>query len=266
MILPDGMYLLYVLAGHGDPPLVFLHGLGASQNIWQAVLPAFAEHHRVFALDLPGHGQSDKPAPEATDYSLAGIARVVAEALDVLELAPVVLIGHSLGGAVALQVALEQPDKVSRLVLVDSAGLGDEINPEILDRIEAEPSREEARKELALFFHDPHNILESGVEDLYQQHAEPGAWDALRVITAATFSRDGQRTGLPSRLGEVKVPTLILWGAEDRVIPATHANVGAQALNDAQVVVLEEIGHVPQIEDAAGFVRAVERFLAARPR
>jgi pyruvate dehydrogenase E2 component (dihydrolipoamide acetyltransferase) len=265
LTLPDGMRLFYVLAGRGEPPLVFLHGIGGTQSTWQAVLPAFAAHYRVCAVDLPGHGKSDKPAPETADYSLVGMGRAAAQALDALHLVPAVLIGHSLGGAVAMQVALENPEIVSRLVLVDCAGLGTEINPELLDRVEAEPSREEARKLLDLFFYDPRYILESGVEDTYRQRMEPGAQEALRTIAAANFGRSGQRTGLPPRLGQVKVPVLILWGAEDRVIPATHAQLGAQGMGRAQVAILEGVGHVPQLEDADGFVAAVQSFLRRRP-
>ncbi|MBV9282781.1 MAG: alpha/beta fold hydrolase [Chloroflexi bacterium] len=161
--LPDGTHLFSIQAGRGRPPLVFLHGLGGSQSTWQEVLPAFAERHRVCALDLPGHGASDKPSPAVADYSLPGIARLVADALDVLHLTPATLVGHSLGGAVALHVALERPDAVSRLVLVDSLGLGEEINPELLDRIEAQPRLAASRRLLELFFHNPLLVLPSGV-------------------------------------------------------------------------------------------------------
>lgn len=261
--LADGMQLFSVQAGRGRPPLVFLHGLGGSQSTWQEVLPAFAERHRVCALDLPGHGASDKPSPDVVDYSLPGIARMVAEALDILHLTPAVLIGHSLGGAVALSIALERLDAVSGLVLVDSLGLGEEINPELLDRIEAEPSLESSRGLLELFFHDPRHVVQSGVEDAYRQRLSPGAGEALRAVAAGSMSRNGQHTGLPARLPNVSVPALILWGGEDRVIPASHASAAADTLPAAQVEVLDGVGHVPQLEAADSFVQAVERFLAA---
>src|ERR687885_1619742 len=202
--LPGGVRLFYVLAGPAGavPPLVFLHGLGGSGSTWQTVLADLAVRHRVCALDLPGHGASDKPAPATADYSVAGLARAVAQALDLLGLAPAVLVGHSLGGAVAMQVALDRPAAVSRLVLVDSAGLGDEINSALLDRVEATPSRAEARRLLELFFCDERHVLDSTIEETYQQFCSPGAHDAIRAA-AASFTRAGQQTGLPGRLREL---------------------------------------------------------------
>lgn len=263
--LPDGRRIFYVLAGPlGATPLVFLHGLGGSQSTWQTVLGDLAATYRVCALDLPGHGQSDKPAPGAADYSLGSLAGAVVGALEALALRDAVLVGHSLGGAVAITVALGHPDRVSRLVLVDSAGLGDEINPEMLDRIEAAPSRAESRLLLELFFRDKRYVLESGIEDNYQGRLAPGADDAVRAVaSAAGFSRAGQRTGLPARLGELRRPVLIVWGAEDRVIPAGHATAAARTIDGARVEVFPQTGHVPQIEAASAFVRAVTEFVPA---
>jgi pyruvate dehydrogenase E2 component (dihydrolipoamide acetyltransferase) len=265
--LPGGVRLFYVLAGPAGavPPLVFLHGLGGSGSTWQTVLADLAARHRVCALDLPGHGASDKPAPATADYSVAGLARAVAQALDLLGLGQAVLVGHSLGGAVAMQVALDRPAAVSRLVLVDSAGLGDEINPALLDRVEAAPSRAEARRLLELFFYDDRHVLESAIEEMYQQFCSPGAHDAIRAAAAASFTRARQQTDLPGRMRELQQPVLLLWGAEDRVISARHARAAAQAIDGAQVEVWENVGHVPQLEAADRFVGAIERFLAAPP-
>ncbi|HET8626260.1 MAG TPA: alpha/beta fold hydrolase, partial [Thermomicrobiales bacterium] len=265
--LPGGLRLAYVLAGPaGATPLVFLHGLGGSQSTWQAVLGDLAGRFRVCALDLPGHGRSDKPAPAETDYSVRGLAAAVGQALDALGLAPAVLVGHSLGGAVALQLALDRPGAVRGLVLVDSAGLGDEVNPELLDRIAAPPSREEARRLLELFFHDPRFVLESGVEDLHRQRLAPGAADAVRAVAAACFSREGQRLDLRDRLGEIAAPALVVWGAEDRVFPARQAAEGAAALGDARAEVIPGAGHVPQVEAADRFAALVAAFAGGTGR
>ncbi len=263
--LADGRRLFYVLAGPATGTrLVFLHGLGGTQSTWQMVLPHLAEHFRVCALDLPGHGQSDKPAPAQTDYSLGSLASGVAQAMETLRLTPAVLIGHSLGGAVALTLALQHPDRVRALVLVDSLGLGNEINPELLDHIEAQPSQEEARKLLDLFFYDKRHVLDSGVEDLYHQQQSPGTHEAVRAVATGTMNRSGQLTNLPERLGDVSAPVLVLWGAEDQVIPARHATSASERLRGAQMKILAGAGHVPQIEQAEQFTQVLEDFLRAQ--
>ena len=260
--LADGRRLYAVLAGPtAAPPLVFLHGLSGSQATWSNVLADLVERYRVVALDLPGHGQSDKPAPAEADYSVAGLAAAVAQAIEALGLAPAVLVGHSLGGAAALRIALDRPESVRGLALVNSAGLGQEINPELLDRVEAEPSKEEVRRLLELFYEDKLLIRDRGVEEMYRALTSPGATEAVRAAAAANFDREGQRIDLRDRLGEVGVPTLVVWGELDRVIPVAHAAAAAEAIPGAWMEVMEGIGHVPQVEDAAGFARLLDRFV-----
>src|SRR5690606_33105788 len=116
-----------------------------------------------------------------TDYSLAGLASAVGEAIAAANLVPAVIVGHSLGGAVALQVALDRPKLVRGLVLIDSAGIGPEINPELLDRVEAEPSRDEVRKLLELFFEDKKLVLDRGIDEMYRGQTSPGADAALKA-------------------------------------------------------------------------------------
>ena len=131
---------------------------------------------------------------------------------------------------------------------------------ELLDRIEAPPSREEARRLLELFFEDRQLILERGVEEMYQARMTPGADAALQAAAAASFGREGQRIGLADRLGEVQVPTLIVWGEKDRVIPLEHALAALRVLPDGWLKILPGIGHVPQVEAPALFADAVGHF------
>jgi len=260
LTLASGHRLFALRAGAGvaTPPLVFLHGLGGAQTTWANVLPPLVEQGKVIALDLPGHGQSDKPADG--DYSVSGLTAQVIEALSTLKLPTAVFVGHSLGGAVALHLALERPELVQGLVLVNSAGLGEEIGLELLDRVEATPSRDEARRLLELFFEDKRLILERGVEEMYQARMTPGADAALQAAASASFSRQGQRIGLADRLGDVSVPTLVIWGEKDRVIPLDHALAAIRVLPDGWLKVLPGIGHVPQVEAPVLFASAVARF------
>ncbi len=264
VVLGDGRTISYLVAGPpSSTPLVFLHGLGGSRGTWENLLGDLVEEHRVLALDLRGHGLSDKPAPAATDYSIAGLAAAVREVLSTLTLAPSILVGHSLGGAVAIQIALDQPDLVVGLILVDSAGLGEEINPELLDLVDAEPSSENARHLLELFYEDKRLVLDRGVEEMHQGRRRPGVVEAERAVAGAAFSRDGQHTGLPARLNELAVPVLLISGVEDRVIPVDHVLAAARVIPDAWVKLMTGIGHVPQVEDASGLARTVDRFARA---
>jgi len=264
--LADGRRLSVLLAGPPKkPPLVFLHGLGGSSSSWSSALAELAPAHRVAAVDLPGHGRSDKSDPATTDYTLGGLAGPVAEALETLGLAPAILVGHSLGAAVAIHLALERPKLVAALVLVDAAGLGEGINPELLDRVEAEPSREEARRWLELFFADQRLVLDRGVEEIYRSRLAPGADAALRAIAAACFNREGQLVNHEQLLEEIAAPTLIVWGDEDRVIPVKHGVAAADRLEHAWLEVLEGIGHVPQVEAPAAFAAVVAEFARAQP-
>ncbi|MFN8593400.1 MAG: alpha/beta fold hydrolase [Thermomicrobiales bacterium] len=265
--LDNGSQMYALVAGPADAreTLVFIHGLGGAQSTWATILAEFAENYRVVALDLPGHGASDKPAPETTDYSIAGLAGAVGQIIEKLDLAPAVLIGHSLGGATALQLALERPKLVRGLVLVSSAGLGDEISGDLLDRIEAEPSRDEARKLLELYFADRRFILSRGIDDMYASRTAPGADQAVKAVAASAFSRDGQSLVLLDRLPEIEAPVLFVWGELDQVIPAYHAVAAGELLPTAWLEIIEGVGHVPQIEAAPAFSAVVSRWLTSLP-
>lgn len=266
--LIDGTSIAALVAGPTDSPetILFIHGLGGSLSSWAAVMGELAEHYRVAAIDLPGHGSSDKPSVNNADYSIAGLATTVGEVVEKLDLAPVVLVGHSLGGAVALQLALDRPKLVRAVAVVDGAGLGKEISTTLLDRIEAPPSRDEVRGLLELFFADKRFVLDRGIDEMLAARTLPGADAAAKAIAAKAFSRDGQLVRLDERLSEVTSPLLIVWGENDRVVPATQASAAAQAVPSAWVEVLEGIGHVPQVEASQAFTAVTKRWLAALPR
>jgi pyruvate dehydrogenase E2 component (dihydrolipoamide acetyltransferase) len=266
--LADGTTIAVLLAGPPDAveTIVFLHGLGGTQSTWASVLGAFAETYRIAAVDLPGHGASDKPAPDVTDYSIPGLAGRIGELLEKLDLAPAVLVGHSLGGATALQLALDRPKVVRALALVDSAALGSEISGELLDRVESEASRDEARRLLELFFENRRFVLERGIDEMFAARMAPGADDAVKAIAGNAFTRHGQNVILTDRLGELEVPLLVIWGELDRVIPSRHAIAAVTAQPTAWLEIMEGVGHVPHVEAAPAFAAIVNRWLASIPR
>lgn len=266
-LVESGIGLNALLAGPADAPtrIVFLHGLGGSLSTWAAVLGGFAADHRVAALDLPGHGKSDKPEAPAFDYSVAGLAQVVGEAMASFGLAPAVVIGHSLGAAVALELALTRPKLVRGLVLMNGAGLGQEISTALLDLVEAEPDREVAKATLELFFEDKRLVNNRGIEDMLANRTNPGADAAQKAVAAAAFTRDGQRLTLAARLGEVSAPTYVIWGDLDRVIPVGHAAKAAEAIKGSWLDVISGSGHVPQVEAAATVSSLVHHWLTRLP-
>jgi pyruvate dehydrogenase E2 component (dihydrolipoamide acetyltransferase) len=246
--------------------MLFLHGLGGAQTTWANVLGEFADTYRVAAFDLPGHGASDKAAPDRADYSIPGLASAVAQAIEKLELAPVILVGHSLGGAVALQIALERPKLVRGLVLIGSVGLGPEISEELLENVAADPSRDEARRLLELFFENHRFILERGVDDMYAARTASGADAAMKAVAASAFTLGRQQVGYLDRLGEIEVPLFFVWGELDRVIPARHAVAAAAAVPTSWLEIMEGVGHVPQVEAAPALAAVVNRWVASLPR
>jgi pimeloyl-ACP methyl ester carboxylesterase len=259
-VMVNGFATHCLLAGPRDAPhVVFIHGLGGSLATFALNLPAFAEKFRLCALDLVGAGDSDKAV---TDYSIPTLADFLARFLDALgpDWRRASLVGHSLGGAVALAFAERYPERVERLVLVDSAGLGTEIDSETLDLMGSAPTPEHIQAELTRFFADPKLAQQSLVSQIQQQRSQPGAHDALLATRNAAFRGGQQRYDLRATLAALSIPTLITWGEADSVIPAAHAAAARQETN-ARVEIFARCGHCPHIERSEEFNRMVIAFL-----
>ena len=256
-----GVATHYLVAGPaGAPRVVFVHGLGGSYETWSLNLPAFAEQFRICALDLFGAGSSDKPD---IDYSIPSMVDFLARFLDALDgdWQHVSIIGHSLGGAIALAFASLYPERVERLVVVDSAGLGLEINGEVLDLIRTEPTVESIRTELTHFFAHQGLVQQALVEQLYQQRLQPGAREALLATTDAAFGGNHQHIDLRETLATLDGKALLVWGSEDSVIPVAHAQQARHA-EGSRVEVFEACGHCPHIERAEAFNQLATTFLS----
>jgi pyruvate dehydrogenase E2 component (dihydrolipoamide acetyltransferase) len=256
-----GNAIHYLIAGPINAPhIVFVHGLGGSLTTWSLNLSTFAEQFRICALDLIGAGNSAKPD---TDYSIPALASFLAQFLDALgpEWQHVSIIGHSLGGAIALAFAGRYPQRVERLVLVDSAGLGPEINQTALDLMRAEPTRESLRSELSLFFIRPGQTQQALVDQLYQQRTQPGAHKALVATANTAFPNGRQQSDQRDTLAGLNVPVLIVWGDADAVIPVAHAQEASRA-RQSRTEILAGSGHCPHIEQADEFNRLILSFFA----
>jgi pyruvate dehydrogenase E2 component (dihydrolipoamide acetyltransferase) len=248
--------LRFLRQGEEGEPIVLLHGFGGDLNNWLFTAPALAAEHVVYALDLPGHGGSSKKVGSGDVDFLVG---AVEQFLDAQGLERVHLVGHSMGGLVAASLALAAPERVASLSLVASAGLGEEINGEyVRGFIEAE-RRRDLKPALELLFADPGLVTRQLVDDVLKYKRIDGVDEALRAIAGNALGEDRQRVAVAERLPELDVPLLIVWGREDRIIPASHAE---HAPESAQVHVLDGQGHSPHMEAAGDFNRIMESFLA----
>lgn len=241
----DGYELRYLRLGDGAANVVLVHGFGGDLDGWLLTQQPLSANASVYALDLPGHGQSTKAV---RDGSVPALADVVAKFMDALGIGHAHLVGHSLGGAIALQTALAHPDKVSALSLIGSAGLGTEINGAYLSGFVAAESRREIKPLLQQLVADPELINRTLIDDILKFKRLDGVSAALTTIAEAFVDGDAQKIDLRDALGKLQIPVRVIWGSLDKIIPAAHA----EGLPDQVAVhVLDGYGHLVQLEAAS---------------
>ena len=266
----DGLLTRYLAAGEG-PPLVLLHALGESALDWQRVLPDLARTHRVYAPDLPGFGDSAKPA---ADYSPAFFTRFVAAYLDALGIERAAVVASSLGGLVALRLALSEPARVSALSLISSVGLGRAISYAL--RSAALPgygelaiawsrtpfgAAQRAWLRARLLFAHPRLAPTDWMREQRRLAQLPGFLEAELAALRAQTHLGGQREVLLDRLPTLEMPTLVVWGTSDRVLPISQAREASDRLQQSSLELIPNCGHLPHVEHPDRFVAAFDRFL-----
>jgi pyruvate dehydrogenase E2 component (dihydrolipoamide acetyltransferase) len=254
-----GRTIRYLEAGtrHQGPPVALIHGFGGDLNNWLFTQPVLAEVHRVIALDLPGHGESSKDAGAG---DLDTLSRTLSAFLDVLEVPKVHLVGHSLGGGVALRFALDNPARIASLSLICPTGMGEEIDHAFAQEFVTAGRRKQLLPVLQKLFADKNLVSAAMVEDLLKFKRIDGAQSALATIATANFGEGRQREVLAGRLAELdNLPVQVIWGAEDEVIPVRHA-AGLPAT--VKTHVLAGAGHMPHMEKAAEVNRILVDFIA----
>ncbi len=241
----DGVRLHYVEAGEG-PPLLLLHGLNGSTFSFRLLMPYLAPHFRTIALDLKGFGFSDRPA--GGDYSLGEQARLVAGFLDALGVEKAFVLGHSLGGAVAMRLAIAYPERVERLILVSAAddselrkGLRSArvIRP-MLPIVAAFTLQNERFRRMSLrsACYDPAFVTPEVVEGYLSPTHIRGH---LRALGSLMVDR---RRDAPLDVTSITQPTLILWGTADRWMPSVHGQALQSLIPEASLVLIEKAGHL----------------------
>lgn len=257
----EGTRIRYIETGHGIP-VVLMHGLGASMYAWRKNLaPIAAAGFRVIAFDNRGFGYSDQPA---TGYDNESYVRLTVALLDSLHIADAVLVGHSMGGAIAAQVAIEHPERVRGLVLIGSAGLG--AREPIALRIAGWPlvgramvalrGRGMTARLLRATYADPEKVTEADVDQYYAPTVQPDYGRALRGVL-----REFRFDGLLGRLEHVAAPTLLLWGEEDRLVPMGLGRMMAIGIPRAAFLSVAHAGHSVQEEAPDEVNRLIIKFL-----
>lgn len=257
----------YLAAGAG-PPLVLLHGAGTNRREW--ALPILARGRSVYAPDLPGFG-GDGPATDASPDSSAGF---VAAFSDALGLGRVAVAGNSFGGLVGLRLALSEPARVSALCLANSAGLGREVNPALVaptapgvgeltvlwggSRIGA---AQRAISRAPLLFANPLRAPGGWYEQQRRAARAPGFMHTTLATLRANLGPRGQRRVLPGELHRLEMPTLVLWGARDRIFPAAHARDAVERLQRGELALVPDCGHLPPLVRPGEFAAVLQRFL-----
>jgi len=251
-----GIRVRYARKGDAIPVVLLIHGFGGDLDNWLFNLDALSEQSTVVALDLPGHGQSDRTLP---GLGLVELARFVTRFLDAVDIPSAHLVGHSLGGAIAAQMALDSPDCVQSLALIGSAGLGDEIDTGYTEGFVAAQSRRDLKPLVERLFARPDLVTRQLLDDILKYKRLDGVSELLSELGGTLFSQGKQLEQPGRRLGETGKRVLVVWGAEDRIIPAKHA---AHAPPSATTRIIEGAGHMVQMEKAGEVNAALKRHIA----
>ena len=262
------MNLHFETAGNG-PPLILLHGFGATRFTWRMLVAPLAASHRVVLIDLLGFG--DSPKPYDADYSIRAQSRRIEAFLDAHQLKDVTLVGHSLGGAVALMTALRLRDNglVRSLVLIDTPAyrqplplfiraLRSLLGPALTEVV---PAELQVKSVLKLAYFDNSAVPKASVRVYARALRSPGAGRALVQTARELIPLDIDALSL--EYPQMRLPTLLVWGRHDEIVPLSTGARLARTLPHASLVVIERAGHLPQEETPSEVIRALTDFIGA---
>jgi pyruvate dehydrogenase E2 component (dihydrolipoamide acetyltransferase) len=253
-----GRRIRYLALGEGEGvPIVFIHGFGGDLNNWQFNQEALASSRPTYALDLPGHGGSTKDLG-AGHVHVGALAAAVLDFMDAKPIARAHLVGQSLGGAIALDLALNHDDRVASITAICSAGLGPEINMAYIDGFMQARRRKQLQPVLEMLVADPEMVSREMIEDVLKFRRLDGVEAALNRIVDDTFAGGEQALQLTSRLGEIAAPVQVIWGRQDRIIPVGHSEGLPEKV---RVHVFDAAGHMVHMEKAAEVNDLIEAFV-----
>jgi pyruvate dehydrogenase E2 component (dihydrolipoamide acetyltransferase) len=240
-VLIDGRRIHYVRSGAGDRVFVLVHGYAADHTTWMFTEPALRPKGVVYAIDLPGHGGSSLDVGSADVAFFAGIVRGV---MDEVGIAAAHVVGHSLGAAIAVEVATRSPERASALTLIAPAGFDPWINAEFIALFPTLRDTAEARRAMEMLVADPRMISPEMLGLVLAYTTTPGVTEALETIAAASFPDGRQRYFCADRLADLAIPISILWGGGDRIVHPVATGLPAEI----PVHVIPKAGHLVHLE------------------
>jgi pimeloyl-ACP methyl ester carboxylesterase len=271
-IRAGGLKTRYWALGNEGSALILIHGLAVSAEIWMYNVGPLANQHRVYVPDLAGFGRSQKPD---SSFSPFDYTRFLDDFLNVLNLDRVSLVGQSLGGGIALHYTLQFPQRVARLILADSAGLGKEViwtlkmlSLPLVGELFSRPSRKGVEFAFKLSVHDPSLITDDFVGLYYHFFSQPQFraffLRLLRQIVDIHGARDEVLNPVRNNLSRIAQPVWIAWGEKDRVLPVKHAYYAKERLPHSRLKIFQGCGHIPFFEEADTFNRLALEFLSEK--
>jgi pimeloyl-ACP methyl ester carboxylesterase len=270
----NGLQLHYKKAGSGDPALILLHGFGASLFSWREVIEPLAGYGTVIAYDRPAFGLTERPLSwdgDLNPYSPQAQVELLIGLMDALDIKQAILVGNSAGGSVSIQTALEYPDRVGALVLVDPAVYQTGGTSAWLHLLQKTPQMDrlgpvlvrsiakEGDASIKKAWHNP-NLITPDIFEGYRLPLQADNWD----IALWEFNKAAEPRSLEESLKEISIPVLVLSGDDDRLIPLEFSQRLAGDIPGAELVIFQDCGHLPQEECPEQFLEAVERFLAGQ--
>ncbi len=248
----DGRDISYATIGEGEEVVVLVHGFGGDKNSWLFVQEPLTDGRTVYALDLPGHGDSTK---DVGDGSIDTLSRTVLGFLDTLGIGTAHLVGHSMGGPVVLSAAAKDPERVRSVTLVAPAGFGSQVNAEYLRGFATAKSRRELKPHLSALFADEKLITRQFTEDLLKYKRLDGVDAALQTLLDTLLDGDQPAIDATEMLNDLQVPVSVVWGAQDRVLPPQNANAIGDGVPIRRV---DAAGHMVHMEAPSAVREVIE--------
>lgn len=256
MVDAGGRHINVATLGDAGSDMVLLHGFGGDLNSWMFNQPELATRFKTHAVDLPGHGQSTL---DVGSGSVPGLAAAILAVMDADDISRAHLVGHSLGGAIALFMAIKHPDQVLSATLVCPGGLGSDINLDFIDGFIGADRRKDMKAVLGHLFADPGVVERKLIEETLKYKRLDGVPVALETIRRANFTDTSQAGGMREGLASAKVPIQIIWGADDKIIPTAHM---LDLPGEVTTHLIDDAGHMPHMEQSGAVTRLIADFAA----